>query len=761
MNDRAIDPRVELAQGIFLSFNESHVDYAVVSGLDNYPTNIGRDIDVLLLKKSLQKAILLVYAAGDALGWDYAWVNNTRIGVYQIYLVKINSDGAFLFFQVDFIFNEFSALVGAAPVYELDLGTCFKELINYHGIYINPSIYRLKAVARKTILTGVRPAVPELVQRIAGGDSAFDSADSWNSFVEEKFVLDKKGLEIDFSRSIYLDKLALNISYLARRPFKFIYNLICVFPVKKIASFVSSKPYCVACVGPDGVGKSTTLAGVREIFEGVFQVYDIHFRYKALDRILRRKTTGVVHDPHCNAVKSSQGYLGAVLRLVYFFLDFWVSYLILRWRADPSRNTLILVDRGPLDAVIDPIRYRIRSHWFGKQLWRIVPKPNFQLGLFDEPQKIFDRKPELEKKEIQRQISRISELHDAGIINKLYRSRLDLFKEVSKDILFEFSNYVYLNNSGIIPGKKKFEEVYIDGRKRLTFINRSVRSAEVLRYLGWSVIIARVIYVNFCLLFRIGRVKIRSNSTPRFPPLWPLISSPEDQLICLHPVDVYRRRVVVLNLTRDMVLKCGFSDEVDLVDRELSASLVLASKQWGSFRFVSYDCIFKSEDKICLKSRLVKDLGDPIFSWNEVVGNVYREIQTVGLASRQLSLDEIESCRELFSFDFSKYSEISYTFSYAHGDFTPGNIFGGGDEIYLLDWEFFDESAPRLVDPILFYFSRFTGGEGIDSSQMSLFVKTFSPDVMELAMALRVHFHSKRLSRVEVLNIFNELQKVV
>jgi thymidylate kinase len=153
----------------------------------------------------------------------------------------------------------------------------------------------------------------------------------------------------------------------------------------------------VALLGPDGAGKSTVIGHLQTLLEPCFRFQRmIHF----CPMLLRKRTEEVVCEPHALPARST---VISWIKVVYYFLDHWVDYLLHQWSAR-VRSTCIIFDRDFNDILVDPTRYRIRnSRPLTCFLRRLLPPTDLTLVLDAEPETIHKRKPELPMEEVQRQ----------------------------------------------------------------------------------------------------------------------------------------------------------------------------------------------------------------------------------------------------------------------------------------------------------------------------------------------------------------------
>ena len=162
----------------------------------------------------------------------------------------------------------------------------------------------------------------------------------------------------------------------------------------------------VCLVGPDGVGKSTTaerLAGTRQqVFTKAVRLHGGGpLLFPTPGRLVHRPTD--VTDPHG---RPRSGCLSvSALRLSYLSADgmlgWWPKVFVPR-----ARRSLVIIERGILDAIVDPRRYRLAlTESTIRRLVALLPRPDMVVLLSASPDKIHSQKPELTVREIARQLA--------------------------------------------------------------------------------------------------------------------------------------------------------------------------------------------------------------------------------------------------------------------------------------------------------------------------------------------------------------------
>lgn len=80
--------RVRLAEEIAIKWNESNIQYVVVNGLFEYPSKLGRDLDVVVNRREVQKALSIIQEIGKIHGFLH-FVRWSHFGLYQSVLIKV------------------------------------------------------------------------------------------------------------------------------------------------------------------------------------------------------------------------------------------------------------------------------------------------------------------------------------------------------------------------------------------------------------------------------------------------------------------------------------------------------------------------------------------------------------------------------------------------------------------------------------------------------------------------------------------------
>jgi len=172
----------------------------------------------------------------------------------------------------------------------------------------------------------------------------------------------------------------------------------------------------IVITGTDGAGKTTVIDQIIPILSVAVhgKVQREHLRPNWLPPLGvaagRRKggDGGPVTEPH---KKKPSGFIGSMLRLAYYWMDYTVGYCIRIVPRIVKRSHICIFDRYFYDIVLDPRRMRIAlPGWILKCAFAFVPRPELVICLGAAPEILYQRKPETSLQEVERQVKGLKRL---------------------------------------------------------------------------------------------------------------------------------------------------------------------------------------------------------------------------------------------------------------------------------------------------------------------------------------------------------------
>ena len=149
----------------------------------------------------------------------------------------------------------------------------------------------------------------------------------------------------------------------------------------------------VVFLGPDGVGKTTVIDGVREQVAPAF----LSMKYQTFARgLINNKPKA---SPHALPPRSLPA---SIIKAAWWLLCYTAGYFASIYPTK-ARGGLAINHRYMADAIVDPKRYRYSGppdllRW----IWRVCPKPDMMLFLDAPPEVIQQRKTELPAEDVTR-----------------------------------------------------------------------------------------------------------------------------------------------------------------------------------------------------------------------------------------------------------------------------------------------------------------------------------------------------------------------
>ena len=178
----------------------------------------------------------------------------------------------------------------------------------------------------------------------------------------------------------------------------------------------------IALVGCDGVGKSTAIEAARKHFASHFPEAKFVVRQWRPDVLppLIRLTGRSNPTPEIHKPRRKAGPFPLV-RLFYYGIDFLVG----GWWKDRARKPgekVVIYDRCALDMQVDPLRFGLPNARGTRLLRQLTPRPDLVLFIEDTPERIWERKRELEMHEMREHMQTWRELAREGVVTAVLRA---------------------------------------------------------------------------------------------------------------------------------------------------------------------------------------------------------------------------------------------------------------------------------------------------------------------------------------------------
>lgn len=171
--------------------------------------------------------------------------------------------------------------------------------------------------------------------------------------------------------------------------------------------------FTIAFLGTDGSGKTTIIDRVIPLLNASHpnRVRYEHLRPNWIPPMSTLAGKGAPQQPDMDPhTKKQSGTLGSLFRFGYYFLDYTVGYWLKIFPGKAFRSDIWIFDRYYYEYLIDPRRTRVSlPRWFIRACQRFVPEPQLIICLGADPETIFERKPEMELKEVERQVVELSD----------------------------------------------------------------------------------------------------------------------------------------------------------------------------------------------------------------------------------------------------------------------------------------------------------------------------------------------------------------
>jgi len=399
----------------FDELNKEAIDYCIMNGYEDYPEEIGSDIDIVVnsyiefekileqLSKKLNFTIIQKMehkhkVANFFVAKEYDGVSSIlSLDIYEHYVVKER-----LLFDSKYFLEDKESLKN------FYIPNSKKEFLYYF--------------VKKIIKQDVEENIDQLI-KLYQEDANFELYFKDNSkHIHEAFS--------NKDRNYFLTnkKLLRSDLFNSTQPLTHLKVFEALRVVKRVLNPIGFE---ISFLGPDGSGKSTIIEELKTR-ELPFRRVD-YFHLKP--RLFGAKGDGKpVVDPH--AKEAYKGLL-SYLKLFHFMIDYIIGFFV-KVLPLKMRSSLVIFDRYYDDILVDPKRFRYGGNLgFAKFMRHFIPKPNLYFILTSNAEVIYERKQEVSFEELERQI----EVYESLVDNKRY-IKIDVNRDV-KEIANEIENIIY------------------------------------------------------------------------------------------------------------------------------------------------------------------------------------------------------------------------------------------------------------------------------------------------------------------------------
>ncbi|HAX97552.1 MAG TPA: hypothetical protein DCY12_01290 [Candidatus Atribacteria bacterium] len=208
-------------------------------------------------------------------------------------------------------------------------------------------------------------------------------------------------------------------------------------------------------LGIDGSGKTTAIENLSGNISYFFRhIEKHHFRPEII-----WKNKNIIHNSKNPHEKPQRGKVVSVLKSIVLYFDWLFGFIIYIFPAK-IRSSLVIYDRGFLDILVDPYRYRISpSKSFEETLSKLLPKPDLIFFLDVNPLEAINRKIELPLSElIMQRVKLLNIAKKFRIISiDANRTKKEVSNEIEK-IIMEYLEYRFKRRNGIFESLSNFDK---------------------------------------------------------------------------------------------------------------------------------------------------------------------------------------------------------------------------------------------------------------------------------------------------------------
>ncbi|MBU4555319.1 MAG: hypothetical protein KJ747_00405 [Actinobacteria bacterium] len=374
----------------FSALEQAALPYAVLHQAHRIPDSIDSDIDIVVADGKMSELTALLRRFAEEQGGVLCQVirHETTARYHVLALPDEFGTPAFVKIDASTDFRRDGRVVYTSD--ELFSATRVVGCVTAVSVGVEFAAYLAKRILKESIERSQFDALSQLW----GEDPAACRSQCAHLFGPKSLeliasVFDVRNAPVPMDRLLTLRGAVLR-GALARHPIGAL-TVAVGRPVRLAGRIMRRTGFQVAVLGPDGVGKSTLLAGLGRLLEPtVRRVEILHLRPGLLPA--RGAGDGGSSVPYARPVL---GYMASILKLAYLLLDYCLGYWLSLW-PKLLASTLLLCDRYYLDVVADPQRYRYGGpSWLPGAAAALVAGPDLYVVLSADTDEVQLRKAEV------------------------------------------------------------------------------------------------------------------------------------------------------------------------------------------------------------------------------------------------------------------------------------------------------------------------------------------------------------------------------